>query len=148
MWYKHPIKLLAIESNLKDRIDDQRVESEWEPIKLLLHELGLYPKSLPNTSTRTCQDDVVTTDPLTLGTSLEHSSKATPPKSQALSGSKTNTVSARPKPVPPDFSKAETQCKTDATKFENRCHRIFPGSLQNLKKIQNRSKQTWNAMKI
>jgi hypothetical protein len=29
---------------LKDRIGDQRGGSEWEPIKILLKELGLCPK--------------------------------------------------------------------------------------------------------
>jgi hypothetical protein len=56
-------------------------------------------------------------DLLTLRTSLEHSSKATQPKSQAHSGSKTNTLCARPKLVPPDFSMVETQAKTGAIGF-------------------------------
>jgi hypothetical protein len=54
---------------LKDRLGDQRGGSEWEPIKILLKNLAYAPKSLPNNLARTCQDHVVTTDLLTLGTS-------------------------------------------------------------------------------
>jgi hypothetical protein len=43
--------------------------SEWEPIKILLKNLACAPKSLPKNIAHTCQDHVVTTDLLTLGTS-------------------------------------------------------------------------------
>jgi hypothetical protein len=43
--------------------------SEWEPIKILLKNLSYAPKSLPKNLADTCQDHVVTTDLLTLGTS-------------------------------------------------------------------------------
>jgi hypothetical protein len=82
--------------------------------------------------------------------------ETTRPKAQTLSESKTKTpiwqgktgATRFPKPVPQDFSNAKTQGKTSATGFENQCHRIFPRSLENLRKHQNQSKLTRNAIKI
>jgi hypothetical protein len=55
---------------MKDRLGGQRGgASEWEPIKILLKNLSYAPKSLPKNLADTCQDHVVTTDLLTLGTS-------------------------------------------------------------------------------
>jgi hypothetical protein len=54
---------------LKDRLGDQRGGGEWEPIKILLKNLAYAPKSLLKNLPHTCQDHVVTTDLLTLGTS-------------------------------------------------------------------------------
>jgi hypothetical protein len=54
---------------LKDQIGDQRGGSEWGADKKSCQEFGLWPKSLPKNLAHTCQDHVVTTDLLTLGTS-------------------------------------------------------------------------------
>jgi hypothetical protein len=64
----HPLTLHT-SPDLKDRLGDQRGGSEWEPIKILLKNLAYAPKSLPKNLAYTCQDHVVTTDLLTLGTS-------------------------------------------------------------------------------
>jgi hypothetical protein len=42
--------------------------SEWEPIKILLKNSAYTPKSLPKNLAHTCQDHIVTTKLLTLGT--------------------------------------------------------------------------------
>jgi hypothetical protein len=54
---------------VKDRFGDQSGGSEWEPIKNLLKNLAYAPKSLLKNLAHTCQDHVVTTDLLTIGTS-------------------------------------------------------------------------------
>jgi hypothetical protein len=61
--------------SLKDRLDDQRGGSEWEPIKIvLLRENSAYTlNSPPRIPTRVCQGHVVTMDVPTLGTNPKRS---------------------------------------------------------------------------
>jgi hypothetical protein len=47
----------------------ERGGSEWELIKILLKNMAYAPKSLSKNLAHTCQDHVVTTNLLTLGTS-------------------------------------------------------------------------------
>jgi hypothetical protein len=78
------------QTDLKDRLGDQRGGSEWEPIKILLQrENSAYaPNSQPRIPTRVCQSRVVTTDLPTLGANPKRSqSKSKTQRSKELSSS-------------------------------------------------------------
>ena len=118
---------------MKDRDGDKRGGSEWESTKKFSKNPAYVPKSLPTGSTRTCQDHVVTTDLLTLGTCLEQN-----PQKQ-IDQIHENLAEAKPTHCLPDRNRCHRVSETGATGFQkpvplssakaerkhrNRCHRV------------------------